>query len=120
MILLRSWVDEHFAEDEGVENGQDVLAVGEHPLQHAVVHGIVLRQTLPALQHVRGDVDILPQFLQRVPAQKEAVEECCFLLRFGELEIAQLPYAQESKSNSTQKKFWRASKILSLCPLREA
>ena len=89
MILLRSWWDEHFAEDEGFKDGQDVLAVGEHPLQHAVVHGVVLRQALPTLQHVRRDVDILPQFLQRVPAQKEAVEERRFLLRFGELEIAQ-------------------------------
>jgi|SRR5579862_6368869 len=87
---LRSRFDQHVPEDEGFKNMENVFAVGQHAVQHAVVHGIMLRQPLPALKYVGWDVDILPQFLQRVPPKKEAVEERCFLLRFGELKLRSL------------------------------
>src|ERR1017187_5118555 len=90
IALLRPRLHQHVAEDEGFEDREDVFAVSQHPVQHAVVHGIVLRQALPALQYVGWDVDILPQFLQRVTTQKETVEERCFLLRLGELELCSL------------------------------
>jgi len=82
--------NQHIAKDEGLKNVENVFAVSQHSVKHAVVHGIMLRQPLPALQNVRRDVDILAQFLQRVPAKKKAVEECCFLLRLGELKLRSL------------------------------
>jgi hypothetical protein len=36
---------------------------------------------------MRRHIEIFPQFLQRVSAQEEPVEECSFLLRFRELEV---------------------------------
>ena len=62
--------NQHIAKDEGLKNVENVFAVSQHSVKHAVVHGIMLRQPLPALQNVRRDVDILAQFLQRVPAKK--------------------------------------------------
>jgi len=119
MVLLQSWWDEHFAEDEGIENCQDVLAIGEHPLHHAVIHGIVLCQTLPALQHVRRDVDILPQFLQRVPAQKQAVEERGFLLRFGELETHSGHTLRNPKAILPRKNSGAPAKFFPCAPLQK-
>ena len=87
MFLLRLRWDEHFAEHQGIEDGQDMFAIGQHPVDHAMVHRVALRQALPAFENVGGNVDILAQLLQRVAAQKQAVEEGRFVLRFGKLEI---------------------------------
>jgi hypothetical protein len=112
--------DGHFPKDEGVKNGQDVLAVSEHVFQHAVIHGIVLRQALPAFQHVGRDIDILAQFLQRVPPQEEAVEKCRFVLRLSEIEIRSSHTLSDPIRNSKQKQLPYASKILSAGPYTEA
>jgi hypothetical protein len=51
-----------------------------------------------------------------VPTQKEAIEEGSFLLRFGELELRGRHSFMNPKINFNQKEFWRASKILPMCP----
>ena len=112
-------LDEHFAEDEGLKNGENVFAVGQHAVKHAVIHGVVLRQPLPALQNVRRDIDILAQFLQRVPAQEEAVEECCFLLRFGELELRSRHKLRNPNSILTRKNSGAPVKFFPCAPGRK-
>jgi hypothetical protein len=109
----------HFPENQSIENGEDVFAVGEHAFQHAVIHGIALGQPLPTLQHVRWNVNVFTQFLQRVAAQEEAVEKRRFVLGFGEIETGSSHMLDVPKPNSNQKKPWRASKILPACPRPE-
>lgn len=85
--LLDSFRSSHFLEDERVEDGQDVLAVGDDSIAAELVPGVAARFPLPALEHLRRDVDILAESLQRMAAQEEAVEKRRFMLRFAELSI---------------------------------
>ena len=57
----------------------------------------MLRQALPAFQYVRRDVNILAQFLYRMPAQEEAVKEGRLVLGFGELLIRHCHLLKQSK-----------------------
>jgi hypothetical protein len=120
MVLLHSMGNSHFSEDQSIEYRQDVLAVGEHTFQHAVVHGISLGQALPALEYMRGDVDVFAQLLQGVTSQEEAVEKGCFVLRFGKIEIRSIHTLSNPVQNCTQKKARCASKILCVSSGAEA
>jgi hypothetical protein len=96
--------DGHFPENQRIENGEDVLAVGEHAVQHAVIQGIALGQQLPTRQYVGWNVNVFTQFLQRVAAQEEAVEKSRFVLGFDEIETGSSHMLDVPKPNSNQKK----------------
>jgi hypothetical protein len=49
-----------------------------------------MRLPLPALENVRRDVDVRSQFLERLPAQEQAIEEGGFLPGFRESGVVQL------------------------------
>ena len=85
--LLDAFAGRHFFEDQRIENGENVFAVGKDSFQGGLSPGFMPSLALPALEDLRRDVNILAQLLQRMPAQKEAVEECRLVLRFGELMI---------------------------------
>jgi hypothetical protein len=111
---LDSVRDGHFPEDQGIENRQNVLAVSEHALQHAVIEGIALGQALPALHDPRRDVNVFAQLLQGMAAHEEAVKERRFVLGFREIEVRSSHRLGDPKQNLNQKNAWRASKILLL------
>jgi hypothetical protein len=85
--LLDSFAGRHFFEDQRVKDGENVFAVGKDFFEGGLSPGLVPGLALPALEDFRRDVDILAEFLQGMPAQKEAVEERRLVLRLGELMI---------------------------------
>ena len=68
--LLKLVGRSHLAEDQGIEDGENVAAIGEHAFHHAVVHRIAVGEALPALHHMTWHIDIRAQLLQRVAPQK--------------------------------------------------
>ena len=85
--LLESFGRRHLLEDQRVEDGEDVLAVGEDSFQGWLRPGFAECLALPALEDLGWHVNILAEFLERMPAQEEAVKEGCLVLRFGELVV---------------------------------
>jgi hypothetical protein len=112
--------DGHFTEDEGIENRQDVPAVGEHAFEHTVIEGIALGQALPALQDTRWDVNVLAQLLERMAAHKEGVKERRFVLGFRQIEVRSGHMLGNPKQDCSQKKACRTSKILACRFQRES
>ena len=82
---LNSFCGFHFFEDQRIEDGEDVLAVGEDSLDGGPNPGGTMGFAVPALDDLRRDIDIFPQLLQRMAAQEEAVEKYRFVLGFTEL-----------------------------------
>src|SRR5439155_24849549 len=74
-LLLNAGGTVHLLEDQGIKDGEDVLAVGEDALDGGMVPGVTKRQALPALEHLRRDVNIPPELFERVAAQKKPVEK---------------------------------------------
>jgi len=79
-----------FLEDQGIEDGKNVLAIGQNASHRTLVHGVVIGEALPLGQNVGRHSDVFPQFLDRMAAQKEPIEECCLVLGFGETVIGPL------------------------------
>src|SRR6266567_8306151 len=65
----------HFLEDQGIKDGEDVLAVSEDSLDGGMVPGVTKGEAFPALEHLRRDVDVPPELFERVAAQKKPVEK---------------------------------------------
>jgi hypothetical protein len=78
----------HLLEDERIENGQDVLTVGQDAVDHVPIPGVAEGQALPTLENVRGDVDVLAQFLKGNATQKEAVKKRGLVSRLGQVVLA--------------------------------
>jgi hypothetical protein len=85
--LLNSLAGFHFFEDEGIEDGKHVPAVGEDSVDAHLGPGLTPRQALPAFHDLGWDIDILAEFLERMTAQKEAVKKRSLVLRLGERSV---------------------------------
>jgi len=71
--------------DECVEDGQHMTAVIHHAGKNVVELRVAFRFAVPFGKHSGGNLNIPPQLVGGMPAQKEAIEKCCFAL--GEIEI---------------------------------
>jgi hypothetical protein len=67
--------------NQAIEDGENLLPVGVHAMQRLTEGLLKVPRFQPFIQHRRRDVDVLPQGLDRVAAQEQAVEERCLALR---------------------------------------
>ena len=99
--------------NQGIENGEDVLAVGEDAGHHSLIPGVAQGEALPAFQDFGRDVNISAQFFHRVSAQEEAVEKRRLVLWFRQVVIHQLrhkklrPTRILKRVSPLQKEFYR-------------
>src|SRR2546422_2532812 len=63
--------------DQGLENGQDVAAVLDYPLEHAAQARLALRFAVPFGKNSGRDLDVAAQLFRRVAAQKQPIEKSC-------------------------------------------
>jgi len=96
--LLKSRGTLKFAMDEGVENGEDVLAVGKDPLHRGAIPRVLHGLAPPAFQDLGRDVDILAQLLKWITSQKETIEKCRLVLRLGQIRITAYSHVLTSTS----------------------
>jgi hypothetical protein len=61
--LLEPVWESDFLENQGIEDGKHVLAIGQNASYGALVHWVVIREALPLGQNVGGHIDIRPKFL---------------------------------------------------------
>src|SRR3989449_9154424 len=74
--------------DQGLENGQDVAAVLDYPLEHAAQARLALRFAVPFGKNSGRDLDVAAQLFRRVAAQKQPVEKGRLALRKLEVALA--------------------------------
>src|SRR3989442_14687376 len=60
--------------DQGLENGQDVAAVLDYPLEHAAQAPLALRFAGPFWKNSRPGLDVAAQLFPRIAARKQPVE----------------------------------------------
>src|SRR2546425_3091494 len=74
--------------DQGLENGQDVAAVLDYPLEHTAQARLALRFAVPFGKNSGRDLDVAAQLFRRVAAQKQPVEKGRLALRKLEVALA--------------------------------
>src|SRR2546426_4823500 len=74
--------------DQGLENGQDVPAVLDYPLEHAAQARLALRFAVPLGKNSGRDLDVAAQLFRRVAAQEQPVEKGRLALRKLEVALA--------------------------------
>src|ERR671931_136707 len=74
----------HFLEDKGIEDGEDVLAVGDNSLDVGMVPGVANGEAFPTLQDLRGNVNVPPELFDWVTAQKKPVEKRRLIAGLGQ------------------------------------
>ena len=74
-----------FGVDQSLEEGEDVAAVFDHARENVAQRGFALRLAVPFEQHRLRNFDVPAKLFGGVPAQEQAVEECCFPLRKVEI-----------------------------------
>ena len=73
---------------QGLENGQDMPAVLDYPLEHAAQARLALRFAVPFGKNSGRDLDVAAQLFRRVAAQKQPVEKGRLALRKLEVALA--------------------------------
>jgi len=74
--------------DQGLENGQDVPAVLDYPLEHAAQARLALRFAVPLGKNSGRDLDVAAQLFRRVAAQEQPIEKGRLALRKLEVALA--------------------------------
>jgi hypothetical protein len=76
-----------FFEDQFVEDGKNLFAIAVHAAQGIAEVVLVAVWVKPLVEQGTGDVNIAPERIGGVAAQKEAVKHCCFPLGSERVEI---------------------------------
>jgi hypothetical protein len=76
-----------FFENELVKDGEDLFAIAVHAAQGIAEIVLVAVWMKPLIQQGAGDVNIAPERIGGVAAQKEAVKHCRFPLGSERVEI---------------------------------
>src|SRR5947209_17634933 len=74
--------------DQGLENGQDMPAVLDYPLEHAAQARLALRFAVPFGKNSGRDLDVAEQLCRKVAEQKQPTEKSCPALRKHEFPLA--------------------------------
>jgi hypothetical protein len=88
----------HFAENEGIKDSEDVLAVIQHAFNGWLEPRFLIHQPLPASQNAGRNINVIPEFLQRFAPQEEAVKERRLLPGLRETGVnVHMPFTVQNK-----------------------